>query len=109
MDDRLFELHSQLCKIFASPARLKILNALRKQELSVGELEEILKLKQANISQHLAILRQRGIVKTRREGATIYYSLSDIRIIKAFDIIKEMLMDQLTKTIKLSRDLKKVK
>lgn len=57
--------------------RLQILYALWKQEKSVGELEEIVGLSQSALSQHLAVLRRSGVVKTRRQAQTIYYSIKN--------------------------------
>ncbi|HAJ57632.1 MAG TPA: transcriptional regulator [Candidatus Omnitrophica bacterium] len=109
MEQKLYELHSQMCRVFTSPKRLEILNLLRDKELSVGELEKLVKFRQANLSQHLSILREKGIVKTRRDGTTIYYSLVDTKIGKAFDIMREMLLERLAQTEKLSRDIRKIK
>ncbi|MBQ8465058.1 MAG: winged helix-turn-helix transcriptional regulator [Alphaproteobacteria bacterium] len=55
--------------------RLEILYALWKQEKSVGELEKLVGLSQSALSQHLAVLRQAGVVKTRRQAQTIFYSI----------------------------------
>lgn len=109
IEHRLYELHAQMCQVFTSPKRLEILNLLRDKESSVGELAKIAKLRQANLSQHLSILREKGIVKTRREGTTIYYSLANSKIIKAFDIIREMLLEKLAQTEKLSQDIRLAK
>ena len=106
MEHKLYELHAQMCQLFTSPKRLEILNLLRGKELSVGELAKIAKIRQANLSQHLSILREKGVVKTRREGTTIYYSLANLKISKAFDIIREMLLEKLAKDIKLSQDIR---
>lgn len=97
MEHKIYELHAQMCQVFTSPKRLEILNLLRDRELSVGKLVELAKMRQANLSQHLSILREKGIVMTRREGTTIYYSLSNPKIIKAFDIIKEILFEKISK------------
>ena len=93
----LYELHAEVCKIFSNPTRLEILNLLRDKELSVTELIEITKLTQANISQHLSIMKSKGIVVSNRKGKNIYYKLTNPRIIKAFDIIREFLADRLKK------------
>lgn len=95
MEHKLYELHAAMCRVFTSPKRLEILNRLRDKELSVGQLVKIVKIRQANISQHLGILREKGIVKTRRDGVTVYYSLANPKILKAFDIIREMLLEKL--------------
>ncbi len=107
MKQNLYELHAQMCRVFTSPKRLEILNLLRDKELSVGELAKIARIRQANLSQHLGVLREKGIVKTRRAGTTIYYSLSNPKIIKAFDIIREMLLERLTANDKLIKDIRK--
>jgi len=97
MEDKLYELHAQMCRVFTSAKRLEIINLLRNKELSVGEMAKLAGIRQANLSQHLSILREKGIVNTRRESTTIYYSLSNKKIIKAFDIIREMLFEKMSK------------
>lgn len=109
MEHKLYELHARMCQVFTSPKRLEILNLLRDKELSVGELTKLARIRQANLSQHLSILREKGIVKARRQGVKIYYSLANPKIIRAFDIIREMLLERLAQTERLSRDLHKVK
>lgn len=64
-------------KTLAHEGRLMILCHLGSGEKSVGELEDLLDIRQAAVSQMLARLREEGLVKTRREGKTIYYSLAD--------------------------------
>jgi DNA-binding transcriptional ArsR family regulator len=76
---------ARLLKELANENRLLVLCALADSELSVGELNERVDLSQSALSQHLARLRVRGLVRTRREGQTIYYALSESR---AIDIIK---------------------
>ena len=88
MDD-LYRLHAEMCKVFSNSTRLEILNLLRDGELSVTELINKTGLSQANISQHLAIMKSKGIVASRRRGKNIYYSLENPKIIKAFDIIRK--------------------
>jgi len=109
MTNRVYELHAQMCKVFTSSKRLEILNLLRDKELSVTELTDHAKISQANLSQHLSILREKGIVQTRRDGLKIYYSLTNKKIIAAFDIIREVLLDKLAHAEKLSKDMKKDK
>ena len=103
IEEKIFQMHAEVCKSMANPTRLRIMNLLREGEKSVEELRERLGLPKANLSQHLGILRDKGIVKTRREGVMIYYSLANPKIIKAFDIIREMLLEKLGQTEKLSR------
>ena len=91
----LYKIHADICKVFSNPTRLEILNLLRNKELSVTELIEKTKLSQANISQHLSIMKSKGIVTSNREGKNIYYKLTNPRIIKAFDIIREVLSERM--------------
>lgn len=95
-DDQVYELHANVCQILANPTRLKILNLLREQEVAVGELARRLQTSKPNLSQHLAILRQRRVVLTRREGVTVYYRIANPKILKAFDIMREVLFEQLS-------------
>jgi len=93
----LYEIHAEMCKVFSNPTRLEILNLLREKELSVTELIVKTKLSQANISQHLSIMKSKGIVASNRKGKNIYYKLTNPKIIKAFDIIREVLTERLKK------------
>ena len=93
----VYKLHAEMCKVFSNPTRLEILNLLRDKEVSVTELINMSKLSQANISQHLSIMKSRGIVDSERKGKNICYRISNPKIIKAFDIIKEVLVERLKK------------
>ena len=94
--DAIYELHASVCQILANPTRLKILSMLRDQEVAVGELARRLETSKPNLSQHLAILRQRRVVLTRREGVTVYYRIANPKILRAFDIMREVLFEQLS-------------
>ncbi len=85
-----------MCKTISNPRRQAILDTIRGGELTVSELIEKTGISQANLSQHLAILRSKGVVKTRRDGNNIYYSISNIKIIEAYDLISEVLEDSTT-------------
>lgn len=87
------DLHARVCKAIADPKRLLILDALRDGPLSVGELAADLDLSQPNTSQHLAILRERNIVITSRQGNTIYYSLNSRKVIDAVDLLREFMAE----------------
>ena len=102
---QLFKHQASICKTLADPKRLMILHELRDAEASVGQLVASLGLPQANVSQHLAILRERGIVTTRRKGTTIYYSLANPKIGEACDLVREVLADQLSQNQALARSL----
>ena len=90
----LYKIHAELCKVFSNPIRLEILNLLRGRELSVTDLIGKTRLSQANISQHLSIMKSKGIVSSDRKGKHIQYKLTNPKIIKAFDIIREILAER---------------
>ncbi|GMQ84958.1 MAG: hypothetical protein BMS9Abin07_0523 [Acidimicrobiia bacterium] len=87
-----------MCKGLADPKRLLIIDSLRDGELSVTEICSQLDLPQANVSQHLAILRDKGLVRTRRDGQYVYYSLSSAKIIEAMDLLREVMNEQIAIT-----------
>ena len=106
MEKEIYRLHAEMCKVFSNPIRLEILNLLRNKKMSVTELIEKTKLTQANISQHLSIMKSKGIVVSERNGKNIYYKLSNHKIIKAFDIIREVLVERLEKNRKIVQEIK---
>lgn len=91
--DEMFQLHASVCKGLGDPKRLLLIDALRDGELAVGELCDATGIAQANASQHLAILRDKGLVRTRRDGQRIYYSLSSPKIIVAVDLLRDVMAE----------------
>jgi DNA-binding transcriptional ArsR family regulator len=81
---------SDFLKALAHENRLLLLCLLSERERSVTELEELLSLRQTTVSQQLARLRLDGLVKTRRDGKTVYYSLADSSTLKFVNVIYEM-------------------
>lgn len=71
------EAASELLKAMANPQRLRVLCLLIEKEMSVGEINALVPLSQSALSQHLAVLREKDLVKTRREAQTVYYSVAD--------------------------------
>src|SRR5665647_1415236 len=90
-DAELWELQADICQVMANPKRLQILNLLREKELSVGEMVQVLGVAKANLSQHLSLMRQKGIVITRRQGTTIYYRLAIPYITEACEIMLSLI------------------
>ena len=102
-DRQIYKLHASICHTLANPKRLEIIDKLRARELSVTALTEALEISQANLSQHLALMRQRGIVTTRREGLNVFYKLSNPKIIQACDLMRQVLLEHLETAAKLAR------
>lgn len=104
-DSELFKLKAELCKTFADAKRLAIINELRNGEKPVGELAQSLNIPHAVASRHLALLRNRGVVRPRREGTNVYYSISDPQIVVACDLVHQILLNNLTKSKELAERL----
>ena len=98
----VFELHAHICRTLAHPKRLEILNLLRQGELAVGQLAERMEISLVNVSQHLANLRDKGVVTPRREGVNIYYRVSNPKIIQACDLMRDVLFEQLSRNGQLA-------
>ncbi|MGQ9618083.1 MAG: ArsR/SmtB family transcription factor [Candidatus Aminicenantia bacterium] len=101
-----YEYHAEVCANFAHPKRLKIIDALRDDEMNVSELCKILGMGKSNLSQHLGLLRKKGFVKARREGTQVFYSISHPNILKSFDLISDFIMDSITISQKLLKESK---
>lgn len=86
----LQEFKAELFRTLGHEVRVRLLEELREEEHSVGELQGRLGLSGPNISQHLAILRNQGVVLTRREGTTVRYSAADSRVYDLLDDARAM-------------------
>ncbi len=91
------ELVSNMCMALNDPKRLMVIWALSNGAYSVNELSALLSSPASNVSQHLAILRTRGLVDTERQGNSIYYSLRHPKIVDAIDILRGVLRDEVSR------------
>ncbi len=104
-EESLYELQAEICKILSSPKRIEIINVLKDGEKTVTELVDILGISKANVSQHLSVMKLRGILKSRRDGVNIYYSIANIKVIQACSIMKEVLNELLVERGKIAATL----
>ena len=88
-------LHANICKALGDPKRIQILYALDEQPRNVTSLASTLDIPQPTISRHLAVLRQRSLVATERNGQMVNYRLADPRIIDVLDSMRTILRDSL--------------
>jgi DNA-binding transcriptional ArsR family regulator len=93
-DKTIIEMQAEICKTLTNPKRIEILNALKNGEKTVTELVTALGASKANVSQHLALMRLKGILETRRNGVNIYYRVSNPKVIAACTLMKEVLYEQ---------------
>lgn len=94
MYSHVFELEEDIFKIIANQKRLEIIQLLSKKELNVSEMIKMLGLRQANLSQHLSLLRQHQIVSVSKRGREAYYKLADNNIAEAVKLIYIFLQKQ---------------
>jgi ArsR family transcriptional regulator len=106
-DGSLFELHAQICQALANATRLEILDTLRRDERSVGELAALIGIREANVSQHLMILRAKGLVIARRDGQTVYYRLASHKVTQACDLMREVLLERLKQSGRLAHAVRR--
>ncbi|HZX34360.1 MAG TPA: metalloregulator ArsR/SmtB family transcription factor [archaeon] len=97
-------MHAELCKTLADAKRLKIIYLLGDGEKSVSELVRDSGFRQANVSQHLAILRQKGVITSRRNGTTLYYKIAFPKMVKACNLIRDVLLEQIERKGKIAME-----
>jgi len=103
-DMDIYILQAEISKTLAHPLRLALLNILKDGEKPVSELVGIIGTSQSNISQHLALMRQRQMVKTRKNGSSVYYRVANPKISQACDIMREVLMEQLNQKHEIAKN-----
>lgn len=91
---QMFSFHAKLLKAIAHPKRLEIIHLLRDQPLCVSDIEHMLGLPQANLSQHLQVLRAAGVVKTKKDGKQIFYGIAHRNFVIASDAVREILIER---------------
>jgi DNA-binding transcriptional ArsR family regulator len=90
-------LHAEICGGLADPNRIMILYELSAGSKNVTELCNALNMPQPLISRHLKILRERSMVTTERRGTVVIYSLADVRLTQALDLLRAVMRDGLAK------------
>jgi DNA-binding transcriptional ArsR family regulator len=94
-DKRIYELQARLCQVLASPKRLEILYTLKDAELTAGDLAKAVDVTMPNLSQHLSLMKQHGLVESRKEGLNMYYRLASDHIMEVCDAVRRVLAEQL--------------
>ena len=92
--DSIFKLQADVCKIFANDKRLEIINLLKDKEMSNGDIMRETGLSKVNISQHMNILKSKGVIVSRRDGQQLFYSIANPKIIQACNLMREVLVEQ---------------
>lgn len=104
MSDALRQFKSDIFQGLANPTRIAIVELLRGGELSAGALIDKLRIEQANASQHLAVLRAKKIVVSRKVGNQVYYSIRDRALVEVLDILRRYFYAQLDNTVSMLKE-----
>ncbi len=95
IDKKIFELHADTCKALGHPLRIQVIDLLEDKELGFTDILEITGGLKSNLSQHLSVMTTKGILKSRREGQSTYFSLSSKKVAQACRLMREVLVDNL--------------
>src|SRR5579863_8401884 len=107
MPDSLRQFKAEIFQALAHPTRIAILDLLRDGELTVGSFVERLELEQANLSQHLAILRAKQMVSTRKAGNQVFYAVRDPLIWKMLDLMLRYFQKQVGESVAMLEEMEK--
>jgi DNA-binding transcriptional ArsR family regulator len=105
MQSMLREYKANIFQALAHPTRIAIVEVLRDGEISARAIQERLGLEQANLSQHLAILRSRQIVANRKEGNQVFYSLRNKVLLKVLDMMRNYFQANLTDAVQMLTEI----
>ncbi|MDH3974876.1 MAG: metalloregulator ArsR/SmtB family transcription factor [Deltaproteobacteria bacterium] len=103
MSKDIYELQANICQTLANAKRLEIIGILCDKEFTVGEVAEKMGIRTANLSQHLSIMKAKGILNSRRDGVHIYYSISNPKVVQACTLMKEVMAELLQAQGNLSK------
>ncbi|MCI0449128.1 MAG: metalloregulator ArsR/SmtB family transcription factor [Chlorobi bacterium] len=105
-DKSLFKMHADVCKALAHSIRIEIIDILKDKEKSFGELLKITGVPKSNLSQHLSVMNQKGILIHRKEGLRVYHKLSSPKVYNAFYMMREVLKERILKQKELIKNIK---
>lgn len=105
----VYELKAEFFKTLGHPARIRILEVLREGDHSVGELVPKVGIEASHLSHQLAVLRRANVVRSRKEGATVVYTVFDPRIFQLLEAAKQILSSRLLANQELLADLESLK
>ena len=97
----ILKLQADICKIFANDKRLGIINLLKDKEMSNSELMKKTGLNKVTISQHMNVLKSKGVIVVRREGVQLFYRIANPKIVQACGLMREVLVEQLREKEKI--------
>jgi ArsR family transcriptional regulator len=105
--ESILKLQADICKIFANDKRLEMINLLKDKEMSNSELMQKTGLSKVTMTQHMNVLKSKGVIAVRREGVQLYYRIANPKIMQACNLMKEVLIEQLQEKEKMASRLVK--
>jgi len=102
----LYQLKAEFFKTLGHPTRIRVLELLSGREHSVGEMLAEVAIEATNLSQHLAVLRRAGLVTTRKEGSSVFYSLTSQEVAELLWVARQILTGVLAGQVELLEDLR---
>jgi DNA-binding transcriptional ArsR family regulator len=106
MTTPVYQAKAEFFKVLGHPARIRVLEVLREGERSVGDLVPEIGIESSHLSQQLGILRRASIVQTRKEGSTVFYSVTDESIFELLDVARRIITSSLAESQGLLDDLR---
>lgn len=104
-DKKIFELHADVCKALGLPLRIEVIDLLQDKEQGFADILKVTGGLKSNLSQHLSVMTQKGIIKTRRDGQSSYFSLSSKKVAQACRLMREVLIDNLKEQQNILKNL----
>jgi ArsR family transcriptional regulator len=104
----LYQAKAEFFKTLGHPARIRVLELLSERERAVGEMLPEVGVEATNLSQHLAVLRRAGLVTFRKEGSTVFYSLTSPQVAELLAVARRILTEVLAGQVELLADLQTV-
>jgi DNA-binding transcriptional ArsR family regulator len=104
----LYQAKAEFFKTLGHPARIRVLELLAERERAVGEMLPEVGVEATNLSQHLAVLRRAGLVTFRKEGSTVFYSLTSPQVAQLLAVARRILTEVLAGQVELLADLQTV-
>jgi DNA-binding transcriptional ArsR family regulator len=105
MQDALRKFKAQIFQALAHPTRIAIVEALHDGELPAGKLMELLQVEQANLSQHLGVLRAKQVLVNRKVGNQVYYAVRDPVLLQVLDLLRQYFYSHLNETLAMLGEL----
>lgn len=106
---KVYEMQAEICKVLANAKRIEIIYLLKEGEKHVNELAETMDISKASVSQHLSLLKEKGVVVSRKDGLNVFYTINNQKFIEACNLMREIMVDQLNQLVDSSKEILSVK